>query len=121
MGNNLFGIDIAGIVAQQFSGQLLRGVFRKKTAGTRTPGNLTAGTNPVTSSHEFDGFLEVSEVPAGDVAGAARSVLTIIGGSVRDGAVPEVGDRATIEDVTYELRELIERDPAGAVYKFLVQ
>ncbi len=115
----LFGIDIAQTIADAFSGQLVEGALEKKTPGTRTSGSLTGGTNPATTAHTFDGFVEAKEVRRqGEVGTESMVVVTIIGNSVNPLVIPEVNDEVTIEGLTYTLVELLSRDPASAVYEF---
>ena len=119
---NLFGVDIAQEIANAFSGQLVEGILHKRTPGTRTAGQLTAGTNPSNSDHTFDGVATVKEVRrAGQVGSDMSVVITIIGKSVRPFVVPEVNDRVTMESITYTLSELVKRDPASAAYVFIAE
>lgn len=118
----LFGVDIAQEIADAFSGQLRVGTLNKQISGTRTPGSLTAGTNPTETAHTFDGFLEIREVRRPDQLGAQPlSVLTIIANSISPTAEPEVNDRVTIESLTLDITEILNRDPAAAVFECLVE
>ncbi len=119
---DLFGLDIAGIVndAMVEAGGLRPGTLTRITAGTRTPGSLTAGTNPTPTTHSFEGFVERREVRRGGQVGAsAEPVVTLLGASVSPTAVPQVNDRVTVDGQTFTLVELLERDPASAVYEFV--
>lgn len=119
---DLFGIDIAQEVADAFLGELVAGKLTKITTGTRTAGSLTAGANPTTVEHTFEGFLEQKEVRRKGQIGADHAhVLTIITNSIKPTAVPEVNDKATIESLTLEIVEILARDPAAAVYECLVE
>ena len=123
MGQKFFGVDIQSEVANAFSGEVRTGTLHKKTAGTRTPGTLTGGTNPTEVAHNFDGFLEYKEVRReGEVSGSIRNVVTIIAGSLNSGATaPEAGDAITIESLRFVITDLVERDPAEAVYECVVE
>lgn len=119
---NLFGVDIAKEIANAFSGELKSGVLHKKTPGTRTAGSLTAGTNPASADHTFEGFDELREVRReGQVSAESMVTISIFGASVDPLVVPEVNDEVTLESITYTLVELIERDPASALYVFAAQ
>ena len=91
------------------------------TPGTRTPGSLTAGTNPTETSVPCRGLvitwkralLNATTVQVGD-----RVVMLF--GSTLGSSVPKVGDRITIESVTGRVID-IERDPASAVYACLTR
>jgi hypothetical protein len=121
---SLFGIDIAKTIADNIAaaGDVRSGTLTKSSAGARTPGDVTAGNNPTTSTHSFKGFVETraqrregSQVPEG------MGVVTILGATVSPAAVPAVNDVATIDGDSYTLLKLISRDPAAAVYEFMVE
>jgi len=117
----LFGIDIAKEVNRGIAsaGGVLPGVLTVSTSGTRTPGDLTGGTNPSSVTKAFRGFVETEgdRRPGSTVAGS-MAVVTILGASVQDGVVPEVNMEVNIEGTDYSLVELLSRDPAQAVYRF---
>lgn len=118
MGNTLFGIDIAGIIDQEMSAGLLDLTLIKITPGTRTVGQLTAGTNPTSASTAGKGIIDDyqdRQINETTIKRGDRRVL-IIGNSLSGGAViPEAGDQVTIEGATYEIVG-VERDPAAATY-----
>lgn len=124
---NLFGLDVASLIGEALRGQLVPGTLTKRAPGTRTPGSLTAGTNPSGTTHAFEGFLEERSMRrSGQLGAETMSVLTIIRVSISPAAVPEVNDRAVLEDpefgaVEVDLVELLERDPAAALYRFRVE
>lgn len=121
---DIFGLDVASLVndALQGAGGLHEGVLTKTIAGARDPSNPTAGRAQTTTTYMFSGFVEAREVRLdGALVTQARSVMTIIGASVTPTAVPEVNDHATLGSITYELTQLISRDPASAVYEFVVK
>lgn len=119
---NLFGVDIAQEIATAFSGLLVPGTLTKRTVGTRTPSQLTAGTQPTEVAHTFEGILEVRQVRRTDQLGSQpASVLTIIGKSMSPAADPEVGDRVLFEGLTMDISEILERDPAAATFQCLVE
>ena len=124
MGDLLFGIDIAQEVADAFdsAGGLNAGVLEKVTRGARDPANPTAARDRTPTNHNFQGFIEHRTVLEADTA-VARSIpqMTIIGKSVRPLVVPEVGDKATISSLTFNLVRLIRNDPADATYVFEVR
>ena len=120
--SDLFGIDLAQEIANAFDGQLKDGVLHKKAPGTRTSSQLTAGTNPTTVNHAFNGILAFQEVRrSGQLGTEQMAVVTIIGNSVDPFVVPEVNDEVTIESITMTLIELLARDPAAAAYEFVAE
>ncbi len=117
----IFGQDIAQIVADALAsaGGLQAGTLTKESPGVRDPDDPTAATDPVLSTHSFQGFFSLKEVRIADTLVAESiPVLTIVGKSVTPMAVPQVGDKAELSSITFELVRLIERDPAEALYEF---
>lgn len=123
MGEKFFGVDIQAEVAAAFSGQVLTGTLHKKAPGSRTPGSLTAGTNATETDYSFDGFLEQKEIRMpGAVSGQLRNICTIIAGTLGGGTVaPVAGDAVTIESIRFTITDMIDRDPAAAVYECVVE
>jgi hypothetical protein len=120
---NLFGVDIAGEIATAFSGQLVAGTLTKITPGTRTPGNLTGGTNPTSVDYSFEGFIEdKTEVrKGGTLVSSGGKMVSILGGSLASGIVPASSDEVTIESATYKILAIEGRDPAAAMYECRVE
>ena len=120
MSTILFGLNIAQLVADSISsaGGLLDGVLVKRTSGTRTPGNLTGGTNPAEGRHNFQGFVENrSEVRSnGSLVSAGGEFVSILGATLPAGVEPSQGDQIEIESTTFTITEISERDPAAALY-----
>jgi len=117
----LFGINIAEVIADAIdeAGNLRPGTLTRITPGTRTGGSLTGGTNPPTTSHSLQGFVETrTRRREGTLVASPMSVVTIIGASVTPIATPEVNDTVLIDGVTWDLLELLSRDPASAVFEF---
>lgn len=118
MGNKLFGVDISGIINKEIGPGVNDATLIKVTPGTRTPGNLTGGTNPTTTNHACKGFLdklrkshiENTLVEEGD------QMIALVGDSIAGGAVPTPGDRITIRSNTYNII-VVDVDPADALYE----
>lgn len=112
----LFGVDIAKIANQALGKGLLPLTVTVYTPGTRTPGSLTAGTQPTSSTATGRGIIDDydtrlidgTRVQAGD-----RKVL-ILGDSIAP-VVPKPDDQVTIEGATYRIVR-VARDPAAATY-----
>lgn len=121
MGNELFGVDIAGIVADNMAGQLLPVTVTRQTPGARDPNNLTGGVpqTPATVTG-IDGFWEdFTRDPGPGVEvqlGDRKAVL--IGDTIPAGGHPLRGDAITIEGMTLYVVKLMSRDPAAAVYVY---
>ena len=119
MGNKLFGVDLAKIVNKEIAGAggVLSGTLTKATAGARTPGNLTGGTNPTDATYAFKGFVETAgKRRPGSTSASSTSTVSILGDSIT--VVPEVNDEANIDGIDWTLLELMKRDPAKALYVF---
>ena len=121
---NLFGIDIAGIIASELAsaGNLRPGSFTKSVTASFDPANPTGPPVQTTTTHAFQGFVELGTKRISQERVVQNgNFLTIIGASVPNRVVPEVGDKATLDNFTYEMVELMERDPAAATYIFRVE
>lgn len=119
----LFGLDIARLVDQSIrsAGGVRTGVLTRRVAGTRTADALAAGVQPTSTDHTCRGFVdfgvfgrqgqrEDSTIPVP----AAR--VSILGASLS--VIPAVNDLATFDGRRYVLLELLEADPAAALYVF---
>lgn len=118
---NLFGIDIAGLVNSSIAGAggVLTGTLHKRTAGTRTSGQLTSGVNPTYVDSTFNGFIDrktSTQLVGGTLVTKEGERASILGASISPAAVPEMGDELTLEGNRYKITKVLDRDPAGALY-----
>lgn len=115
---SLFGIDLAGEINNQLGSLLLPVTLTKVAAGSRTSSSLTGGVNPISTAYSCRGFIEdYSEYSqANGLVQVGERKVTILGGSLSAGIIPEPNDRVTIEGVEYYITGPIIRDPAGATY-----
>lgn len=117
----LFGIDIAKTVANSLkaAGNLQTCTLTHSVRGSRTSGQLTGGTNPTSTTHTCQGFVETrTKHRSGTLVAEPMSVVTIIGHTISPTVAPSLGDTVLVDGTTWTLNELIERDPASAVYEF---
>lgn len=92
------------------------------TQGTRTPGAVSAGTNPTTTNVSARGLVirwKRERLNQTDVLSTDRVVM-LLGALIAGGKVPEVGNLITIEGKTGRIVD-IERDPAAATYNCLTR
>lgn len=118
---DLFGLDIAGLVNDSIvsAGGVRSGVLTKRITGVRTPGDLAGGTNPTSTTHSFNGFVErKTDRRNNSVIAEPMSIVSILGASISPIVDPEVNDTVSIDGVTWTLLELISRDPAAALFEF---
>lgn len=122
----LFGVDIAAEINAAMGQDLLPATLHKVSAGTRTSGQQTSGTNPTETDHAARGFVEESFRQEGEqdddgslVTRIKRRVI-LLGDSIAGGAVPEGGDKVTIEGVKHSVLN-VQRDPARATYTLSVE
>lgn len=123
MSNKLFGIDIAKIVADNIGPGVLSAVLTVVTPGTRTPGQLTGGTNPTTATYACKGFIDskAQRNRDGQLVSDGTEKVLLIGNTIASGTVsPSIGDKVTIEGATYTI-EVVDRDPAGATFTLIVR
>lgn len=116
---DIFGIDIAGVLATaiESAGNLRPGVLSRIVPGTRT--SPSAGTNPTTTTHTFQGFVEQRAVRrSGQVSSENMSVVSILAATITPVTTPAVNDTVLIDGTTYTLVELLALDPAEALYEF---
>lgn len=122
---DLFGLDIAGMVNDALSsaGGLVPGSFVKSAPGTRDPDDPTAGTNPTTTIHSFQGFFENLTVTRreGSIVREAGEYVSILGVSIDPATEPEPGIVITLEGRTVTAKELVTRDPAAALFILRVE
>lgn len=122
MGIDLFGVDIAGIIAGAVGPGLRDVVVTKSVFAASDPDNLTGGRSatPV----EFAGIKGIWEdVPRTPPPGVEillnDRVAMLIGDTIPAGGMPERNDPILIDGLTLYVVQLISRDPAAAVYRFL--
>jgi hypothetical protein len=121
MGNKLFGVDVAGIVARNVGPGVLPVALSEPRYGARIAGNLTGGRPQIAPlSHGARGFWEdfTGDPPPGVEVLANDRKAVILGDSLPAGVVPERGWDVTIEGVTLGIVKLLNRDPAAAVYVY---
>ena len=121
MGNLIVGVDIAGIIADVFGGQLADVTITRRTRGARDPQALTAGrqVQPVVVEGITGFWDDYTGLPPAGIEvklGDRRAVL--IGDTIPAGGHPEVDDAITIEGQTLFMVKLESRDPAAAVYVY---
>lgn len=121
MGNELFGVDIAGIVADVIGpGVLAFRITREASTGARQPGNLTGGmvkAPPV--SWDCRGFWEdfTGLPPPGVEIELNDRKAVLIGDTIPPAALPlQLNDAISGEGQTLYLVKVLSRDPAAAAY-----
>lgn len=123
MGNKLFGVDIAQIIHQAVSNNVLKGKLKQYKDGARVAGELTDGNHPTGKTYNFRGILDEfsqDEIDGQRILASDRKLL-IIGNSLPRGIVPGGGDDAEMEGTPYKVVTLIARDPAAATYVLQVR
>lgn len=114
---DLFGLDIAGIVADAIGPGVLDATLTKEVAGNRTEGSLTGGMNAVPTNYGCRGFVD--DYSASQIDGTLirenDHKVTLLGGTLPSGVIPQQGDEILIEGTTYEVIK-VKRDPAAATY-----
>lgn len=103
------------------------------TSGTRTPGALSAGTNPTSVDYPCKGFIESYSAHTidGTLVKSEDRKISILGGSLPTGIVPVPEAKITIVDVDGVSKTFrvigrisdapgggagVSADPVGAVY-----
>jgi hypothetical protein len=122
MGNELFGVDIAGIIADNLGPGLLDVTVTRYTRSAREAGNLTGGRakTPATVTGIKGMWASLpKDPPAGVVFELNDRVAFLIGDTIPAGGQPLRNDAIEIEGLTLYMVQLIARDPAAATYSYL--
>lgn len=123
------GLLDGGIASLVFQGLSQAGMTKPATlikiaAGSRTPGAISAGTHPVSTSHPVTavpGNITQMRLDGSLIAGVDR-VIRIFGASLPSGVVPAPNDKITMDGVTSVIvgdsggNRAVDADPAGACY-----
>jgi hypothetical protein len=126
MGNLIFGVDVAGIVAEVIGPNVFDVTITREVRGARSADNLTGG--PVAAApgvFECKGFWDdLSGTPKPGVEyELSDRKLVLIGDTIPPGGVPQRNDAATVHepigDLTLYVVQPLRRDAAAAVYEFL--
>jgi hypothetical protein len=121
MGAELFGVDIAAIVADATAGQLFDVTVTRQVEGERDPDDLTGGkpkTPDVVTG--ITGFWEdfTRDPPPGILLELGDRKAVLIGDTIPAGKHPRRNDAITIEGETLYVVQLISRDPASAAFTY---
>jgi hypothetical protein len=127
MGNAIFGLDLAGIIADTLGDEVFDVTVTRETPGQRDPENLTGGLVPGTPLvFTGKGFWEdVSGTPKPGVEYTLTDRVAVLLGDTFDaGALPLIlNDAVTVHepigDITLYAVQPLKRDPAAAVYQYL--
>lgn len=123
-GNELFGVDIAGVIGDAIGPAVLDVTITRAIRGARQAGNLTGGQPATPAAFECRGFWDdfTGTPPPGVMVELGDRKLVLIGDTVPDGGLPLLNDACTVHesggDVTLYCVQRAGRDPAGAVYAF---
>lgn len=113
----LFGIDLAKTLGSALGPQVQSITLIKSTPGTRTPGDLTSGTNPTTANHTCKGFTEFYSdyLIDGTRIQAKDKKISVFGSTISGGVEPDTGDQLVTEDGTFTILD-VKSDPAKALF-----
>ena len=94
----------------------------KVTAGARTPGALSAGTNPTEASFACKGFVpkRTATKIANTLIEQNDRVVAILGATIAGSQVPTSNDKITIDGETLRIMA-VKTDGAKAVYTLLAR
>lgn len=120
MGQELFGVDIAGIIDDALSDGLPDVLIERYIAGAREPGKLTGGRATTPRTAGCSGFWEdyTGLAPAGVTLELNDRKAVLIGDTIPADMIPMRNDALTIEGQTLYVVKLQSRDPAAAVYVY---
>lgn len=96
----------------------------KRAPGTRHPAAVSAGTNGTEQTFTASGLIveyKAYQIDGTLIKAGDRKVM-LFGASISGGAVPEPGDRITIDGETLTIvKDGVNRDPAKATYQCQVR
>lgn len=126
MGNELFGVDIAGLLADAIGDGVLPVTITRDVRAARVPGDLTGGRPSQPVSYECMGFwddIDPRGVPPGITIEITDRKLVLIGDTVPPDGLPLRNDACTVHEeaapITLYCVQALSRDPAAAVYAYL--
>lgn len=122
MGNELFGVDIAGLIAEHVAPGLLDATITRYTRGAREAGNLTGGQakTPATVTGIKGIWEDLPKTPPAGVEFELNDrIALLIGDTIPAGGLPLRNDAIEIEGMTLYMVQLLGRDPAAATYRYL--
>ncbi len=115
---NLFGVNIAQILAQQLGPQLLDCDLIVVTDGTRDLNNPSAPIPKTEVMHKgkgiTDGYCDFNV--KGSISQESDRQVLILAATFSQSPVPKNGDKITIEGETLTISGKVIRDAAGATY-----
>ena len=122
MGNTLFGVDLASLIAENVGTGLLEATLVVSTPGARTSGSLADGRP--TTDVTYTGVKGIWEDVSPNLIDNTQVFLTdrvalLIGNTLPAGVVLKPNDQIQIEGITLFVIRLIGRDPAAATYRYL--
>lgn len=114
-------MNIKKEIAKQLGKQRVLGIrpatLTLYTAGTRTVGNLAAGTQPTSTAYACKAFREpIKRLIDGSLVVEGRSVLSILGGSIASAAEPVPGATVTFAGVVHRVHRVVS-DPVDALFQ----
>jgi len=125
MGNEVFGVDIAGIIADSLGDGLFDVTITREVRGERAASNLTGGRQKSAPlSFECKGFWEdFSNTPPGIELEVGDRKAVLLGDTIPAAALPILrNDLITVHedggDIALYVERPMRRDPAAAVYEF---
>lgn len=122
MGNALFGVDIAGIVATNLGPGLLPVTITRQSAGARASGDLMGGRakTPVVFLGARGIWEDLPRTPPPGITFELNDrIALLLGDTIPEGGLPLRNDAIEIEGITLFMVQPLSRDPAAAAYRYL--
>ncbi len=122
---DLFGLDIAGIINDAFTGQLVSGTLAEVGVGTRSNSDPTGGRAQSETVHTFTDGVMTSytdrEINGTTIKAGDRNILIITGTLSSPEIEPEANWKVNIEDGKNWRIVIARRDPAAATWALQVR
>lgn len=117
----ILGVDIAKLVNDNLGSLLLDAQLRREIKSPRGDSELTAGQRRSHVSYPCKGFIDSYSDEEQELIGKGIRKVTLLGGSLPDGVVPQSDDEILIEGRTLTILGIPRRDPAAATYECRAQ
>lgn len=116
---DLFGIDIAGLLADNMADGMPEATLTKRAPTGRTAGSLSAGNAPVSTAYSCRGIVsdysEFEMAQGGELSTIRRGDRKVLLLAATLAAVPQQDDLVTILGGTYRIVS-VKSDPAEATW-----
>jgi hypothetical protein len=110
--------DVAASLGQADRLGVTDATLTQYTPGSRTPGTLSGGTNPTSTTHTCRGFersFDAHQID-GSIVTANDRMINLFADTISAATEPKPNDQVEIGGYTYRIIS-VQRDPASVMYR----